>query len=561
MKHSQNYDHYYKYDEITAILEGYAEKHSDIAELTHIGVTAQGRKIWLMQITDKSTGDYSEKPAYYVEANIHAGEVTGCMTVMFFLDTIFTNRDSAEIKELLKNYTIYAVPRLSPDGSEHYLTTEDTIRSVPKFYPYDELQPGLVRKDMDGDGVARMMRVRSPYGLWKKSEKDDRLMVRRKPDETEGEFYSIFDEGYIEDFDGYNVKESPAKFGYDFNRNYPIGWETEDKQRGAGKLPMGSEETRANSEFLLNHPNVCFVLDMHTAGGQNLYTPGYKSAKKSIKEDIDLYKALGGIAKEENGYPVLNVFDDYMPASASVTYGGFDDFCHHVLGIPAIVIECWDLAVRAGIDVQYPPKENVSIEELEMNAEKYLKWADENVSPEEGFKNWTEFDHPQLGKVEIGGYNLKYFQQNPPIKFLMQEIEKHTRFMLRAIKTFPKLHAEKFEAKEIGGGVYKVEAVIGNRGYMPTYVFKEALKFKSLKGIKVALEGGEIMDGKAVQDIGHLEGMSGMNVRSNGLVSFGYHGAPMFKTLTWIVKGNKGDKLTLEVNSQKAGNIKTEITL
>ena len=45
MKHSQNYDHYYKYDEITAILEGYAEKHSDIAELTHIGVTAQGRKI------------------------------------------------------------------------------------------------------------------------------------------------------------------------------------------------------------------------------------------------------------------------------------------------------------------------------------------------------------------------------------------------------------------------------------------------------------------------------------------------------------------------------------
>ena len=109
--------------------------------------------------------------------------------------------------------------------------------------------------------------------------------------------------------------------------------------------------------------------------------------------------------------------------------------------------------------------------------------------------------------------------------------------------------------------MYKVEAVIGNRGYMPTYVFKEALKFKALKGIKVTLEGGEIVDGKPSQDIGHLEGMSGMNVRSNGLVSFGYHGAPMFKTLTWIVKGNKGDKLTLEVNSQKAGNIKTEITL
>lgn len=47
MKHSQNYDHYYKYDEITAILEGYAEKHSDIAEPTCIGFTAQGGKYGL----------------------------------------------------------------------------------------------------------------------------------------------------------------------------------------------------------------------------------------------------------------------------------------------------------------------------------------------------------------------------------------------------------------------------------------------------------------------------------------------------------------------------------
>ena len=143
MKQTYVYDHYYKYQEITDILNKYAAEHSDIARLSSIGTTEQGRNIWLMEITDLTTGDYSDKPALYIEGNIHAGEVTGCMTVMFLLDTIFTNCDTEEIKKILAQYTIYAVPRVSPDGSEYFLTTEDTVRSVPKMYPYDTEMPGL----------------------------------------------------------------------------------------------------------------------------------------------------------------------------------------------------------------------------------------------------------------------------------------------------------------------------------------------------------------------------------------------------------------------------------
>ena len=90
MKFSYVYDHYYKYQEITDILNEYAQKHSDIARLGSIGVTEQGRNIWLMEVTDLSTGDFSEKPALYIEGNIHAGEVTGAMTVMYLLDVIFS---------------------------------------------------------------------------------------------------------------------------------------------------------------------------------------------------------------------------------------------------------------------------------------------------------------------------------------------------------------------------------------------------------------------------------------------------------------------------------------
>lgn len=563
MKYSYNYDHYYRYQEITDILSDYAEKHGDIARLSTIGVTEQGRNIWFMEVTDLTTGDFEDKPALYIEGNIHAGEVTGCMTVMYLLDVIFSNRDSEEIKEILRNYTLYAVPRLSPDGSEFYLTTEHSVRSVPKMYPYDTVMPGVQRQDIDGDGVARLMRVKSKYGIWKISEKDHRAMTKRMPDDTKGDFYNIYDEGMVEKFDGLigNLSDAPAQYGNDFNRNYPIGWETEDKQRGSGKYPLAHNETKANADFLLSHPNVCFVIDMHTAGGQNLFTPGYKSAKQAIKEDIDLYKAMGKMAHEENGYPVLNVFDDYMPASASVTYGGFDDFCHFVLGVPAMTIECWDLPVRAGLDVKYPPKENVSDEEQEEDALKYLKWADENLSKEEGFKDWSKAEHPQLGEVEIGGFDVKYFRQNPPVKFLYQEVEKHTRFALRAVKALPNVNFEKVDVKAISEDVFKIEAVVGNSGYMSTYVFKEGLKNKSLKPLKVEIIGDlELVQGKAEENIGHLQGLSGIKTM-NGLAPYSKQSAELCKKVTWIVKAKKGTDIKFICSGGKIGEIEKTITL
>ena len=303
---------------------------------------------------------------------------------------------------------------------------------------------------------------------------------------------------------------------------------------------------------------------MHTAGGQNLYTPGFKSRKDTIKEDVDFYKSVAKMAEEENSYPPVNIFDEYLSKSVAAAgiYGSFSDFCHFMLGVPSIAIECWDLNVRAGIEMTYPPKEERSQAEEEDMARKCLKWADENLTKEEGFKDWTEYDHPQLGKVEIGGYNSKFFMQNPPHKFLHQEVEKHTRFAHRLIKTLPQVKFDTVTSEKIADGIYKVEAVVGNHGFMPSYVFKEGLKLKTLKELSVSMNGAfELIEGKKEEKIGHLGGLMNINAHNSPLGPSSKHSIPLCKKITWIIKANEGTELDFVCQGGRIGKVTSKITL
>lgn len=561
---AEKYDHFYRYQEITDLLKGYAARYPQLTRLDETAKTPEGRSQWLLEITDTGSGDFSDKPALYVEGNIHAGEVTGCMACMYLLDYLFTNLEDPDVKRILKEFTLYIMPRVSPDGSEHYLTTPDYVRSVDRPYPFTDTMPGLAPQDLDGDGVVRRMRVKSPFGIWKISDKDPRLMVRRQPDDMDGDFYNVYEEGLINDYDGLSVKSAPQKFGNDFNRNYPIGWQPEHQQHGAGSFPLSNPETRGNAEFLLSHPNVCAVLDMHTMGGQILYTPGFKSRKDAIKADIDLYKRLGHMMQQENHYPLVNVFDEYMPQGYPPTYGGFDDFTHFTLGLPAFTIECWDLDKRAGLPEEFPPKAELSDQEQENEYLAYLKWIDQK-NDGQGYKPWTHFDHPQLGDVEIGGIDYKYVVQNPPVKFLEEVIEPQARAMMRLVKSLPRVRFADTKAEHLSGDFWRIETTVENLGFMASYVFKEGLALKTMKPVCISLtaDKGELhfTDGKARTDIGQLEGFSGISGYNSTLGALSMEKDPHSRRLVWVVEGAEGTELTLTATGAHIGKTSQKVVL
>ena len=252
-----DFTRYYLYDELTKTLQGFAEEYPQLVFLSSIGQSHEGRDIWCMAITNSATGPADEKPACWLDGNLHATEVTGAMGALHVIQFLVTNYGAdPAMTRLLDQRAFYIVPRVNPDGAEQYLATGRYLRSGTRPYPYTEERDGLYPEDIDGDGKILQMRVRDPDGPWKVSDQDPRLMCRRGPDEEGGVYYRLHQEGRIRNYDGYNVKIAPPRQGLDFNRNFPYIWAPEGVQSGAGSYPASEPEIRAIVHFMTEHPNI-----------------------------------------------------------------------------------------------------------------------------------------------------------------------------------------------------------------------------------------------------------------------------------------------------------------
>ena len=561
MKTKYKYDHYYSYKEITKILKEYEKEFPNYACLRSIGKTSEGREMWYLTITNNKVGKMDEKPAYMVVGHVHAGEVTGSMCAMYLADVLLHNTTKKEIASLLKNTTFYILPRPVADGAEYYLTHPEMLRSINLSYPYEEDMPGLYPCDIDGDGVIRNMLVKSPFGSWKKDSKDARLLVRRGADENEGEFYNVYSEGLIRDYDGLKVKQAPAKYGLDLNRNYPMNWNPEHSQPGGGFYPGQVIESRNLIEWIHERINLVNTIIFHTFGGMYLYPPAGVPAKESNQVDQEMFKAFMKIAKEETGYHQLRIKDDFLGLDSEYpANGSLDDYLYYANGVFCHSVETWSLEQQANLIPEYPKPLKLKEEEEEENQRRILQWVDQNKL-NKYYSDWKKFKHPQLGWVEIGGPDKKYLLQNPPTQYLPQEVEKHTRYILRHAKAMPHLVISDLRTKRVDKDLYKVEVVVGNTGFMPTSATDEFNKLIIARDIEVTLSGATVVEGKETQKIGQL---GGYGTTKSSYSLFGpstVEKKPITKKVCWYVKGKEGKKIKIKAVSQKAGIVTESITL
>lgn len=550
------FDTYHTFDAMTAHLHELAEAYPQLCTLTSIAKTFRGRDVWFMTITNPDTGPALEKPGFYIDAQIHAEEHATSATALYACWYLLTNYGhDEEVTRLVDTQVFYIIPRINPDGAEYALTAPyHPWCGNGRCLPGEDRIDGLIPQDINGDGYIVQMRVPDPKGEWKKDAADPRILVQREPGEEGGEYFRLYPEGLIENYDGVHVQIDPQEDG-NMNRNFPINWSP--REYGAGDYPFSEPEAFGMGQVILNHPNIAGMCAYHTHGGIILRPSMMKMDADMSPRDLALYKDLGAVGERLTGYPTISTYEDFTPDKSKARHGSLKDWVYEEMGIICFSTELWDLERTAGVPKVgyynlYPRDDETT--------RKVFNWVVENVG-EHGFRDWEPFDHPQLGPVEVGGMVYIWSYRNPPGHLLEEICHNNVMFNLRHAAAAPRVLVDDVTVEPLGADLHKVTAVVSNHGYLPTNLSDVAVENGVARPVVVSLEcdGAELAMNPAEVALGNL---AGRNERKYAYSNWGQQWSPVTKKVEWLVKASTGGaSVTIVAASQKGGTSRKTVDL
>lgn len=499
-----DHNRYYAYEDFTAHLHNLARAFPNLATLRSIGASHQGRSIWAMTLTNSGTGPAESKPAFYIDANNHGEEIVTSAAALYLIDDVLhAYGHDPVITELLDTRTLYVLPRINPDGAEISMATPYRTVGNGRYFPGDEQPTGLHIEDINGDGRVLQMRMQDPGGEWKVSDAEPRLMTLRAPGEIGGTYYRLLPEGIVRNWDGVSAPIVKPRHG-NLNRQFPVNWVPASGEYGAGALPLEEPEAAAVAQFLLSHPNITGVHAYHSHSGVILRPSGYRRDVELPPEDVELHQIIGEVGSELTGYPVISTFEDFTESLRSPRHGTLTDWTYEQLGLVSFCPEFWDVETEAGTHKPqfFPHRTQREEEEIAL-----LRWVDEHAS--DGYVDWSPFDHPQFGAIDLGGWDPFLVQRNPPPQFLERVARPTCRFSLHHAAASPLVRITSLRSEALGHGFHRVVATIQNLGYLPTHITQQALDIGIASPVTVSLAGNPPVNrlmGAETQEIGHLAG-------------------------------------------------------
>lgn len=544
--------HYLSYDELMAALQRLQHDHPTLVRLERIGSSAEGRPLYVIVV---GTDPDRRRPALWVDANMHAGEVLGTNVALAFVDDLLAvhrgeNRHnlSAPVVARVKDALVYVMPSLSPDGAEATRTTGRFVRSSPEN-DKPTRKPRWRSVDVDGDGLALRMRKLDPCGHFVESKNIPGLMVPRDIDD-EGPFYSLYPEGVIDDFDGDVVPpweifdDNPL----DLNRNFSSGWKPEPEQVGAGAFAGSSPEARAVMAYAAAHPELYLWVNLHTFGGVWIRPLGDKPDHKLPGDDRALLRLVEEWVSEHIGVPTVSGYTEFTYEPEKPLCGDIIDFALYQRGAYGWAIELWDLFARAGLPRKTPFVDVYSQQgrkEMELLARAAASWGGSPLRP------WKAVKHPQLGDVDVGGLDPRTSIWNPPAGPLIDEVaRKHSAVFLRLLALLPLVHVD-VERVALGGDLFSLTVTVENRGGMSTRgpaMAKDVPHNEELRVI--AKDADRVVDG-AVRVVGHLAGTHAGRFGGNGTWPYQATADVSRRVVRAVVRG--AAPVALQVGSVRTG--------
>ena len=546
-------------------LKRLAESSPRTVRVESLGKSLQGRDLWLATISHPGPAVTPPRPAILVVANLEADHVVGSLVALGIASRLAAadGRDPV-VSGLLDRCTIYLVPCSNPDGAERNgrrprEAARANLRALDRDRDGRLAEDGP--EDLDGDGLITTMRVFDGRATHLAGEADPRLSRRADPAKGERARFREFTEGIDDDGDD-RVNEDPAG-GVDLNRNWPHKWSEFDPR--AGTAPASEPEVLALIRFGFDHPEVAILWNFGL--NDNLHAPeiAVEDADKGVFAEFSrLAKAASESAKPAppavaptivsapaNGRtaalsrpegrldrrPAANEGDEgQAPPLDTSADGSVSQWAYHQLGIVGIASRLWS-------SPEFPAPAPGQAAPPAGGEARWLAWNDRLMGGR-AFVPFAPFEHPTLGRLEIGGWKPGV-RINPPAEHLETLIDEQFAMLKAFAARLPSLAIVEAKAESRGKGLFEVTAWVENAGPLPT-ALAQGVRTRKAPPVLVRLVPGKarLLAGQALTRIETLGGSGGR------------------RRLRWLVQAPAGTKsILLEASCPKAGGASQVIPL
>lgn len=490
-----------------------------LAKSEQIGSSVGGQPIFAVTLAANQEAGLGSRQAILIVAGADADHRLGTDLALWQLEHLIDGyAEDTAIKALLDQHVIYVIAVLNPDGLA--LGRSGNGRSLDLDRDGDEDEDGA--DDLNEDGVISQMRWRDPEGEWLVDSEDPRLM--RKADASKGERGEFMLAIEAKDADGDEERGEDDGQGVQIDRNFSHRFDEFD--RASGPFPMSEPESRALAEFVFGHRHIALAFvygeDNNLLGKVATDEPKPRMQLEAyLEKDVEMFEQAGEIYAELTGRE-----GDGSPRHD----GSLWSWLYFQTGTTTFANDVWRVPTASGKD------------EDQMSAEAARLQHCDTV--DKGFLAWSEFDHPQLGKIEVGGFVQDRDWELMPMDIRDTSFGKQHEFFMTMIDRLPKTHIASFTKKLLPGGAFEIEAVVENSGRWPTLSAQaQRTRRFSLPRLTLHLGGADLLAGEERPRSENLQGLGGR------------------ETFKWIVSGSAGLNIRLELDVDPAGSSSKEVTL
>ena len=332
-----DWNHRYTFAELEGQLQAMAKAYPKLTDLYSIGTSWQERDLWCLEITG-NTGNKDNKTGIGVIANIHGGERESAASAMYTAWWFLLNSDTAYVKNILKNYVLYIVPVMNPDGYEQSFVNNNR----PNLRPTDHNGNGVPFSDpytdINGDtfistlyrGTPTQIDTKAKFGM-ESPDWDKNGVLGDDPRSSGIDMNRTFDYQW----NRYDIET--AVNGYDSNQVGQHAWSS------GGTAPATEPEVKAIQSFLYNTP-MHAMATLHTGIQCVLYPWCYRAYDENNPKDTDIPFMKETAAKmcaawadgAKSDCYTMDSYHDYITSAEMI------DYAYGRLGIHAYTIEVYD---------------------------------------------------------------------------------------------------------------------------------------------------------------------------------------------------------------------------